>query len=67
MNGRRVWDLVNESFPQARVLFISGYPQDFSAIEDLTEERNIFLQKPFSSETLLQRVREILGGGNQGA
>jgi DNA-binding NtrC family response regulator len=45
--------------PETRVLFMSGYPgedilQEFERIEEL------FLQKPFTSGTLVEKIRNIL-------
>jgi len=60
MNGRQVWEAVKKRYPQVRVLFISGYPQDFLSIRDISEGKHLFLQKPFGSETLLQRIRATL-------
>jgi len=59
-NGREVWEEIKKGHPNSRVLFISGYPEDFVPLEDIGNGKRIFLQKPFGSETLLTRVREIL-------
>ena len=63
MRGREVWELVKRQHPDSRVLFISGYPQDFASVKDIEAATQIFLQKPFSSDTLLQRVRATLDSG----
>ncbi len=59
-NGREVWETIREQHPHCRVLFISGYPEDFIPLEDIGNGQRIFLQKPFGSKILLTRVREIL-------
>jgi two-component system cell cycle sensor histidine kinase/response regulator CckA len=61
MSSREVWDAIRKDHPNCRVLFISGYPEDFVPLEDIGDGKRIFLQKPFGSENLLTRVREILG------
>ena len=60
MSGRKVWETIRKDHPNCRVLFISGYPEDFIPLEDIGDGQRIFLQKPFGSEILLTRVREIL-------
>ena len=41
-------------------LMISGRPPDPATLRDLTEQGVQFLQKPFRSAELLQRVEQIL-------
>ncbi len=60
INGSKVWEVVKRSHPGIQVLFISGYPEDFVPLQDIGDGKRIFLQKPFGSDTLLRRVREIL-------
>ncbi|UCF95842.1 MAG: PAS domain S-box protein [Spirochaetaceae bacterium] len=60
MSGREVWETVKKAHPNSRVLFISGYPEDFIPLEDIGDGKRIFLQKPFGADVLLRRVREIL-------
>jgi two-component system cell cycle sensor histidine kinase/response regulator CckA len=65
MSGRKVWESVNKTHPESRVLFISGYPEDFMALRDIGAGNRIFLQKPFGSEALGRRVRKILDYGKE--
>ena len=58
MSGREVWEAVKTAHPESRVMFISGYPEDFLPLEDISD--GFFLQKPFGPDTLLRRLREIL-------
>lgn len=60
MNGSKVWEAVKRSHPDIQVLFISGYPEDFMPLQHIGDGKKIFLQKPFSSNALLRRVRDIL-------
>ncbi len=60
MSGREVWEEIKKIHPNCRVLFISGYPEDFVALQDIENGQRIFLQKPFGSQILLARVREIM-------
>ena len=44
-----------------KVLYVSGYPQDTHAINNLDVNRDAFLAKPFTPVSLGLKVREILG------
>jgi two-component system cell cycle sensor histidine kinase/response regulator CckA len=55
---------IKSSRPDIKVLYMSGYaPQ--AANGDGVEERSSFLQKPFTQEELLRRVRLALDEGKQ--
>ncbi|HVZ22084.1 MAG TPA: response regulator [Vicinamibacterales bacterium] len=61
--GRSGPDLAREvrkRFPGRPVLFMSGHPMNAMADADLENPR-AFLQKPFSGQTLVDRIREMLG------
>jgi len=60
LSCREVWEEIKKEHPNCRVLFISGYPEDFIPLEDIGNGKRIFLQKPFGSEILLTRVRDVL-------
>ena len=46
--------------PEMRVLFISGYTDDLVGRQGLLQSGRAFLQKPFTPDTLLHRVRALL-------
>jgi len=48
--------------PALKVLFVSGYNEDFSGKEIKEEPGQNFLQKPFSPATFASRVRACLDG-----
>ncbi len=48
--------------PRLRVLFISGYNDDLILQHGLLCRGGNFLQKPFSVDDLLKKVREVLRG-----
>jgi CheY-like chemotaxis protein len=60
LSSREVWETVKQKYPDCRVLFISGYPEEFIPLEDVGDGQKIFLQKPFGSDSLLSKVRKIL-------
>jgi two-component system, cell cycle sensor histidine kinase and response regulator CckA len=48
--------------PGIRVLFISGYTDDAMLRLGVSNRNEAFLQKPFGSEVLLRKVRQLLDG-----
>jgi PAS domain S-box-containing protein len=67
MSGRQVAQLARERRPNLKVLYMSGYTGDAIAHHGVLDCGVEFLQKPFSSETLLGKVREVLDAGNSGS
>jgi FixJ family two-component response regulator len=45
-----------------KVLYMSGYTDDAIVIHGVIESSMAFIQKPFSSETLLRKVRDVIDG-----
>ncbi len=60
MNGKDLRDRLTEVKPGLKSIFMSGYTADVIAHQGVLEEGIDFLQKPFSIETLLKKVREVL-------
>ena len=46
--------------PEIKVLYMSGYPEAAGAVPLLSPDK--FMQKPFTVEQLLRRVREVFDG-----
>ncbi|MCA9686189.1 MAG: response regulator, partial [Myxococcales bacterium] len=61
-SGREVADLVLEKFPDIAVLYVSGYTDDSVMRHGVDTGARAFLQKPFTRESLTQKVRECLDG-----
>jgi two-component system, cell cycle sensor histidine kinase and response regulator CckA len=62
MSGRQLADALRSSRPEARVLFMSGYTDDAIGQHGILEPGVHFLQKPFTADRLLRKVREVLNG-----
>jgi len=60
MSGAELAELIAESFPDVRVLLMSGYTRDEAARRGIASERYSFLEKPFTPTKLAARVRELL-------
>ncbi|HVJ16645.1 MAG TPA: response regulator [Polyangiaceae bacterium] len=54
------------SYPQMRVLYMSGFPHDGAARDGFINNGKAFIEKPFKPVTLLARVREVLGASHAG-
>jgi DNA-binding NtrC family response regulator len=61
-SGRELANSLKHRSPTIRVLLMSGYPMQLSEIETDGSER-FWLPKPFSSQALLRKVRQVLDGG----
>jgi hypothetical protein len=60
MGGRELVTQLRASRPETRVLYISGYTNDEVVRRGIAESDGMFIQKPFSSDDLVRRVRELL-------
>lgn len=60
MNGRELWQKLAGQSPQLKVLFTSGYTDDMVVRNGIKNDETNFLQKPFSIDLLMRKVREIL-------
>ena len=60
MGGRELARRVNDRYPQARILFTSGFTDDEVIRRGLMDIGQPFQEKPWSAEQLLRRVRELL-------
>jgi CheY-like chemotaxis protein len=59
MNGLKLAEQLEASHPRARILLISGYPEQVALCEVSARNRK-FLPKPFSIHSLLRTVRDAL-------
>ncbi|MCW5933620.1 MAG: MASE1 domain-containing protein [Fimbriimonadia bacterium] len=58
MGGIELADRVRAEYPDVRVLFITGNPEDLLRGEETTTDK--FLQKPFTAQALAQMARDTL-------
>jgi CheY-like chemotaxis protein len=58
MGGRELAERIVERRPDLKVLFVSGYTQD------PLEDGAAFLQKPITPDTLLRKLRGVLGAAS---
>jgi PAS domain S-box-containing protein len=60
MAGPELARRLAERRPTLRVLFCSGYTDDATVLDGVREAGTPFLQKPFTPEDLIQKVRDVL-------
>jgi CheY-like chemotaxis protein len=60
MDGKQLADLLRSDEPDLRVLFVSGYTNDVILDRGVDEHYANFLAKPFSAETLANKLQLIL-------
>src|SRR5262249_38208562 len=61
MNGRDLAARLTETRPELRVLFMSGYTEKAIAHHAVLDSEVAYIQKPFTPDTLAEKVREVLG------
>jgi two-component system cell cycle sensor histidine kinase/response regulator CckA len=60
MAGKQLAEQLTAVRPATKVLYMSGYPDDAVAQPGNLGTGTVFLEKPFTRETLLRRVRQAL-------
>ena len=60
-DGAKLYASLAEQDPSLRVLYISGYRPDGALPAEVSESDASFLRKPFTPESLTEKVRETLG------
>jgi PAS domain S-box-containing protein len=67
MGGSEVARRISARRPDVKIVYMSGYSDRATADKGLMEAGSPFLQKPFSREALLRRVRETIDAGRPAA
>lgn len=60
MGGRELADAVKPLLPQMRVLYMSGYTDDAIVHHGILDAGTQFIEKPFTPDALVTKVREVL-------
>jgi PAS domain S-box-containing protein len=62
MGGRELAEQIARKRSNMRVLFMSGYTDDVAFRRGLVDPAAAFVQKPFSHQALVERLREVMRG-----
>lgn len=62
MSGRDVAEKISLTHPEVKVLFMSGYTDTTIFRHGVLDPGMAFLQKPFTPEVLVYKVRDVLNG-----
>ena len=60
MSGRAMASVLRERHPEAAVLYTSGYTDDAIVHHGVLDPGMSFLQKPFTADAVVRKVREVL-------
>ena len=60
MGGRELAELVRPRRPATKILYVSGYTDDAIVRHGVLDAGAVFLQKPFTPDSLARKVKEIL-------
>lgn len=62
LTGPELAEKLLKKRPEAKVVFISGFPEGSLAPDGVLKPGTILVQKPFSMKLLSAKLREVLGG-----
>ena len=60
MNGRELAVRLEAFYPSIKIIFMSGYTDVAIVKNGILKSEVHFIEKPFTSEKLLQKIREVL-------
>jgi CheY-like chemotaxis protein len=60
MGGRELSEKLATLRPEMKIMFMSGYTDDTVVRHGVLEVGTAYVQKPFTSESLLRKVRDAL-------
>ena len=62
MGGKDLAERLRFTHPHIKVLYTSGYTAESHVRDGILDPQLMFLQKPFTSEALALKVRQVLEG-----
>lgn len=62
MNGRELGKRAQALRPDINIIYMSGYSDNEELRAEVLQQKSVFIQKPFTPQQLVQKLREVLGG-----
>jgi len=62
MNGRELYQRLHPTRPELKVLFMSGYTSNVIGQHGVLDQEEAFVQKPFTLQSLSEKIRQVLDG-----
>ncbi len=62
MSGKELVGRLSKSCPEMKIIYVSGYTDNAIVHHGVLDPGTNFLQKPFTSQTLARKIREVLDG-----
>jgi CheY-like chemotaxis protein len=60
INGKVLAEEIKKARPDIKVLYTSGYTENFIVQQDLAQDGVSFINKPYSAHSFLKKIRDIL-------
>jgi DNA-binding NtrC family response regulator len=60
MSGKAMVERLQDSHPESKILYMSGYADDAIVHHGVLQEGMAFLHKPFTADALAAKVRDVL-------
>ena len=64
-SGRQLAETLSVMRAEMKLLYMSGYTADLIAQHGILDPQVMLLEKPFTKEALLRKIRKVLDGGHQ--
>ena len=61
MGGRELAETLRGLHPKTKILYMSGYVDRAEDINELVSRDHAFIEKPFTPEALLHKIRDVVG------
>jgi FixJ family two-component response regulator len=59
-SGKEAYYEISKIKPDIKIIFASGFPNDFIKLNETIEGKLNFISKPVPPTTLLRKIREVL-------
>lgn len=67
MDGKTLAENIIKITPDIKIVYMSGYAAEYTNIGNMIDENKNFIQKPFSADELVKKIRSILDSKGEGS